>query len=209
MIFVAIFDKILRQMKLNGWQRLWVVLTALWMLPNAFFAYSNWPTTKQISKLDAYSQLSNEDGERLTDYFDVLITKYGGEAADDPRVTQLRQDKEFQAASVKDQKAYLTATDSHFAKSSTVNQNAYLGFVTGITGPVVDIEGHTVTFVRDLSKSDMDKTADAYHSILKTILRHRRYEVLGRAAVLWIGPAGGLYIFGFAIAWVRRGFTAN
>jgi hypothetical protein len=196
-------------MKLNGWQRLWIVLTVLWMMPNVFFVYANWATLASVSKSDVYMKLKREDGERLTDYFDVIMTQLGGTSVDDPRVSELRKDKAFQAASVKDQKAYLMATDPDFAKASTVNQNAHLGVVTGTTGPIVDIDGHTVTFVRDLPQSDMDQTARAYDGALKTIFRQRRFEALGRSIALWIGPAVGLYMIGFAVVWVKRGFTTK
>jgi hypothetical protein len=196
-------------MKLNGWQRLWVALTVLWMLPNVFFAYSNWTILASVSKSDIYMKLKREDGERLTDYFDVIMTQLGGTNVDDQRVSELRKDKAFQAASLNDQKAYLTATDPHFAKASIVNQNAYLGIVTGRTGPIVDIDGQTVTFVQDLPQSDMDRTARAYDDTLKTILRHKRIEVLSRSIALWIGPSVGLYALGFAVVWVKRGFTTK
>lgn len=42
-------------MKLNGWQRLWVVAVALWAIPVGVFAYQNWPT---VARMTARHELS-------------------------------------------------------------------------------------------------------------------------------------------------------
>ena len=65
-------------MKLNGWQRLWVVVAAVWMLPVLVFSYQLWPTTHDIPKADVYARMKSDDGRRLIDYYDVLAAaRYG------------------------------------------------------------------------------------------------------------------------------------
>jgi hypothetical protein len=194
-------------MKLNGWQRLWVLLAVLWLLPVAFFTYELWPQPAFISKGNVYMQLKHDDGGRLTDYYDVLATMFGGtNAADSPLIVRLRQDKDFLAASTKEQKAYLADADPEFKRASTTNQNAYLDHITGRTGPSVEIDGTTVQFVADLPQEDMNQTARAYHEVTRGILIHEREVVLAKAFAYWLIPALTVYAMGLAIVWVRRGF---
>lgn len=196
-------------MKLNGWQRLWVLLAALWLPPVALVGYELWPTTGSVPKADVYYQMKPEDGHRLTDYYDVMATRLGGTNVVTPRIAELQQDKEFLAASPNYQKAYLSQIDSDFAKASTLDQNAYLGHITGITGPVADVDGHTVTFIKDVPDEEMNQTARAYDAALRQILRRKRSVLLGEGLALYSVPVIGLYLLGFAVGWVRRGFRTT
>jgi hypothetical protein len=58
-------------MRLNGWQRLWVVAAVLWLLPVAFFTYELWPITSSVHKGDVYKVIEPEDGHRFTDYYEL------------------------------------------------------------------------------------------------------------------------------------------
>jgi hypothetical protein len=194
-------------MKLNGWQRLWVVAAVLWVLPVALFTYAWWPTAASISKDDVYYRMKPEDGHRLTDYYDVMASRLGGTNVVVPRIPQLQLDKDFMAASTKDQKAYLAHIDPDFAKASPLDQNAYLGHITGINGQLVDIDGHTVTFIRDIPQEDMNQTARAYDASLRQILTRKRAALLSKALAFWTLPAIALYALGLAVSWVRRGFS--
>jgi hypothetical protein len=194
-------------MKLNGWQRLWILLAALWLLPVAFFTYELWPTAAFISKGDVYAHLKGDDGSRLIDFWDVVATQLGGTMGElSPLMTRLRQDKDFLAASPEKQKAYLADVDPDFKNSTPDNQNAYLGLITGRTGPSVEIDGTTVQFVADLPQQDMDHTKQAYHEGVRRILIHERAVVLAKAFAYWLIPAIAVYAMGLAFVWVRRGF---
>jgi hypothetical protein len=196
------------QMRLNGWQRLWVLAAVLWLLPVILFSFAGWPTTAGISKADVYYRMKPDDGHRLTDYYDVMASRLGGTNAVTPRIAALQQDKDFLAGSTKDQKAYLSSIDPDFGKASPLDQNAYLGHITGITGPTVDIDGHSVQFIRDVPQEDMNQTARAYHTALRQILTHKRAALVGEVFAFWMIPAITLYALGWAIRWVRRGFLA-
>lgn len=148
-----------------------------------------------------------DDGHRLTDYYDVMASRLGGTNVMSPRIAALQEDKAFLAASPKDQKAYLMATDPDFAKSSPLDQNAYLGNVTGIKGPIVDIDGHDVQFVQAVSQEEMNQTAGAYYAALRQILTRKRVAFVGEAFALWAMPMIALFALGWAIRWVRRGFS--
>ncbi len=195
------------KMKLNGWQRLWVLLAVLWLLPVAFIAYELWPTAAFVSKGDVYARLKGEDGGRLIDFWDVVFTRLGGTKGElSPLMSRLQQDKDFLAASPEKQKAYLADVDPDFKKATPDNQNAYLGLITGRTGPSVEIDGTTLQFVADLPQQDMDHTKQAYHEGVRRILIHERAVVLAKAFAYWVIPAIAVYAMGLAIVWVRRGF---
>jgi hypothetical protein len=194
--------------KLNGWQRLWVVLVALWVPPVVFLTIADWPTTTTISRRDVSDRMKPEDRRRLSDNYDVMTARRGGPNVVLPRIGQLQHDKDFMAAPIEEQKAYLTANDPEFAKASVMEQNAYLGLVTGMTGPVADIDGHIVKFIRGIPEEDTNQTARAYDAALRRILARRRAVFFGRMLAFWALPAIVLYALGWAIGWVRRGFGA-
>jgi hypothetical protein len=188
---------------------LWVVAAVLWLPPVAFFTYEFWPITSNVSKIDVYKAMKPEDGHRFTDYYDVMASRLGGVNAVMPRIAQLQQDKNFMAASTKDQKGYLAYIDPDFAKASPLDQDAYLGHITGITGPTVDIGGHTVQFIQNIPQEDMNKTAGAYHPALRQILMRKRTAVVGSAFAFWVLAATALYAIGWAVWWVRSGFKMS
>jgi hypothetical protein len=194
-------------MRLNGWQRLWVLLVILWLLPVVLFSYGTWPTTGSIPKADVYKRLKPEDGRRLTDYY--VVVAEGWTDVVEPPDAEVQKDKNFMAASVEDQKAYLAHLYPDFAKASLTDQNAWLGRITGIMGPTVDIEGHSVTFVRDIPQNEMNQTARAYDAALKQILTRKRAVLVGWAFAFWALPAIALYALGFGVSWVRRGFITG
>src|SRR6266699_4210330 len=44
--------------QLNGWQRLWVVVTMLWLLAVLGMSYLNWPTENDVSSYEVRPRLS-------------------------------------------------------------------------------------------------------------------------------------------------------
>ena len=73
-------------------------------------------------------------------------------------------------------------------------------------GETVNIGGHTVKFAQGLSENDMNKTAGTYYAVLRHLLAVKRAEFIGGAFVTWVVPVLGLYVLGWAVGWVRRGF---
>lgn len=84
-------------MKPNGWQRLWVVAVALWVLPIAFLTIADWPTTGSISQHDVSEGMKPEDRRWLSDNYDVMAVRQGGPSVVLPRIEQLQHDKNFMA----------------------------------------------------------------------------------------------------------------
>ena len=149
------------------------------------------------------------DGNRLIDYFDVVATQLGGTNVLNPKLLELQQDKDFLAASPKDQKAYLAHIDPDFAKASPVDQDHYLANITGLTGPSFDVEKNTLRFVPGVPQEDQNKTIGEYRASLRRILTLKRAAFASEAFAFWIVPAVALYVLGLGIAWVRRGFGSG
>ncbi len=192
-------------MRLNGWQRLWIVLVAGWAVPVLIVSYELWP--RPPAKADIYTRMKQDDGHRLLDFYDVIATSIGGTNEDiDPKIAKLtRDDKQFMTASPEEQKGYLAYVDPSFPKTP-LEQNAYLAHVTGKGGTVVEISGDTLQFVPGLSQQDQDKTLTAYRRARFHILAVKRSELMGEALAVWLVPAAALYALGWAVGWVRRGF---
>jgi hypothetical protein len=194
------------QMKMNGWQRLWVVVAILWILPVLVFSYELWPTTADILKGDVYMKMKPDDGKRLADYYDVVMTQLGSTSIPNPIIIKLQQDKDFLTASSKDQKAYLSHIDPNFAKASPLDQDSYLANITGVTGPSAKIDSYTLQFVPGVPQEDQDKTVGEYRAALRRVLSLKRVIFGSESFAWWIVPAIALYVIGLGIAWVRRGF---
>lgn len=194
-------------MKLIGWQRLWVVLAVLWLLPVTFFTYEYWPRTADLSKTYVYMEMKADDGNRLLDYWDVVATALGGtNEGPTPLITRLRHDKGFLSSSPEDQRAYLLNVDPDFKKASPTDQNAYLGNITGRKGPSREVDGNRLEFVADVKAEEINKTTEAYDEIVRRNLMRWRASVFAKAFACWAIPVAALYALGWAFWWVRRGF---
>lgn len=155
-------------MKLNGWQRLWILATAIWLLSVLMFSYTLWPTISDIPKAAVFARLKPWDCYRL-----IGCYQPSGVTLD---------------------------------MSKAVPIPAPVTITPDVPGSIVDVDGHTLQFVEGLSPKDVNQTADAYRAVLRHILELRRASFGGEAFALWIVPALALYMLGWAIAWVWRGF---
>ena len=74
-------------------------------------------------------------------------------------------------------------------------------------GPIIDIESHSVRFLAGVPDDKMTTTMNAYSAALHEALRAKRLRDAQRWFAVWAVPAVALYIVGWAVGWVRRGFT--
>ncbi len=153
------------KMRLNGWQRLWVVIIVAGLTPALWLAHELWPTAADMSNFDVFTRMNPEDARRLADYSDVLAAHYGGYRADSSPGTP--------------------------------------------QGPVMDVEAHTLQFIAGASRSDMNRTADSFSATLRRLLLRERIALAGEVLVWWALPSIALYLLGWAVAWIRRGFAGT
>ena len=68
--------------------------------------------------------------------------------------------------------------------------------------------GERLSFRKGVPEQDRALTTSEYWSIVSTEARERRLSFLGYAAVWWIVPCFAVYILGWAVGWVYRGFRS-
>ncbi len=180
---------------LNGWQRLWVVLSVLYLLVVVGFAALLWPTAAGTWHRKEF--IKRMPGELQAHVDGAYESKSSWEEAWKKRVipeTNKPQTGRKAPAAV--------------SKSQT-DKNAGLppGFVlvsepvTFPNGAVLDIrvakEGDTVPDAR---------VGPAYWAVVEREASAARRTMVWQTALVWFIPCLTLYVFGSAVAWVRRGF---
>jgi hypothetical protein len=141
-------------MRLNAWQRLWIVSLVVWTLVVEALAYSSWPMTDSVQPDEVYARMPRSTKWVLRD---------GGEP--DPLVPK--------------------------------------------EGRIIDIETHRVRFLAGVPDDKMTTTVNAYSAALREVLRAKRYRDARTWVAIWAVPAVVLYLAGWAVGRVRRGFTAS
>jgi len=76
-------------------------------------------------------------------------------------------------------------------------------------GPIIDIETHRVRFLGGVSDDKMTTTVNAYSAALREALRAKRFRDAQQWFAVWAVPAVTLYLAGWAVGWVRRGFNGR
>ncbi len=147
-------------MHLNGWQRLWVVISAIWTVSVVLFVTSYLPEST-VYQPEVFERMSPDTGEAFVDY-------------------PYRRDK---------------PVDSF----------------KPLKGATVDIGGQMVDFADGISKSAMDRAAADYYVNLRAVRNQKRVHFAAVfaavTAVMTVLPAVALYVLGWSVAWVRRGFS--
>jgi hypothetical protein len=141
-------------MRLNGWQRLWIVSLVLWTLVVEALAYSTWPTSDSIRPDDVYARMPRSTKWVLRD---------AGEP--DPLVPK--------------------------------------------EGPIIDVDSHRVRFLSGVPDHKMTTTVNAYSAALREALRAKRYRDAKKWFAVWAVPPVALDLAGWAVGWVRSGFSAG
>jgi hypothetical protein len=145
-------------MRLNGWQRLWLVTVVLWTAAVVLFAVLEWPTTWSISQADVVRRLPPTDARKFRD-----------------------------------------SEDRNWPSGPPG---------VGEAGGLVGYSGHSVRLIAGLADADRDRLARTYVAALTVALDERRSGFILEALAWWAIPVFMLYAFGWAIAWVRRGFVS-
>lgn len=163
--------------RLNGWQRLWVLTSALLGLAVLVVGCLAWPTVAEVSESDVYKRMPADSASKLylsTDpNFGLAIeAPVGGKASLEPPVGGTLGDPPIGA--IPD--ASVEGHSLHFVPSSP--------------GKAYDVP----TVVSD------------YKVALANAITARRASTVAWLGGLWVALSAGLYALGWAIAWVWRGF---
>lgn len=216
-------------MRLNGWQRLWIVVAATWLMPVIVFSYELWPTTANVSKDEVYARLKPDYGRRLSDY--IATSQSGGTVRidfskyvspdqsgwvpdwvpDNPTLGPGAPQSDANASSTLpspppghtlDTPRRGQYTDADIDKPKATGKGQPLTVVSS----EMDIDGHKVQVYEGVSPDEVNQTVRAYTAILRHLLNVKRASFIGMVFALWMVPMIAFYLAGWAIAWVRRGF---
>ena len=152
------------KLTLNGWQRLWVLISVLLIVPIAIVTVSIFPSPNDIKHQSKFeNDLSPSAKSKL---FDESKSK--------------------------------AATD----KNEIIWDN-----LVGLTVKMPN--GHVLEFNADAQNDDAEKVAAEYYDILKNEARKQRLEYAVYGVLSWLSIIVLIYIFGWSIGWVCRGFKKS
>jgi hypothetical protein len=182
---------------LNGWQRLWIVLSVLYLIPLIGVTSLLWPTPETTPHREEFLKRMPADirGSVRGAYNDEASWRQGKHRRD-------QQDRKVHAI-LRDLAARELAKEG---KAEPLPP-----FIADFTGPVTFPNGvvFDVRAARHGGTEVDSRVRPAYWAIVVAEARGARLRMLAWMALLWIVPCLALYALGWAIAWVRRGFRAG
>jgi hypothetical protein len=172
--------------RLNGWQRLWIVISVLYLLPIVAVAIITWPTAPTTWHRDEF--ITRMPAELRAHVDAAYDSEYAWNKHHYPGETKLE------------------------AKKPPKGKDAPLppGFVL-LSAPVSFPNG-AVLDVRAAKEGDAQsdaRVARAYWAVVEAEVRATRWTMVWQMALVWLAPCLTLYALGWAAAWVRRGFRNN
>ena len=139
---------------LNGWQRLWVLLSALYLIPILVFSAYTFPNPTGIAHEDTF--------------YDLLAP-------------ELR------------------------AKLFIDEKNRISNDQFNVEMP----NGHILRYKSGLKKTEMERVAAEYYELLENRANKERVKHVLLALTWWIVPSIFLYVFGWTVGWVYKGFKRS
>jgi len=80
-----------------------------------------------------------------------------------------------------------------------------------VSGDVIRVEmpnRHVIPFSREFSEKELEKVAAEYWSIVKKNANEKKIELMVNAGLWWLIPCFVLYVLGWSIGWIYRGFKS-
>lgn len=179
---------------LNGWRRLWVLLTILWLVPVGFFAYQQWPHRYSAHVAGCL-------------FPDELFSVTAPGIVNDELVNWRR---ELLPNLVPDDDQLITTPRRKPISALTYDE--FSGKIPGWNGDPLGrpgwakaplVEAYCKTLKERLERSGR---AVQLRDASTNAMQKPRIEWLALVFAAWIGPAVGVYLLGLAIVWVASGF---
>jgi hypothetical protein len=220
--------------RLNGWQRLWVVLSVVWAAFVVIIAWSLRPTNADVSEAEITARvrdvpdaairahLTAAENKALGGQYDLLMAKFGGRSANpyqEPRESEPMPDSvslprelaEARSAHlsiskfariVKATNPQLSAWDDDYLVAEVLRKwPAYRAYVdpraiseaSHRIDEQITIEKHATEVIRTIA--------------IEALVHEKRIKMAWFAFAALAIPVSVLYALGWAIAWIRRGFS--
>jgi hypothetical protein len=158
--------------RLNGWQRLWIVLSAIYLLLIAGLTIVFWPTPETTGHREEF-------------------------------LTRMPADLRGKVDA-----AYSSTFQWEEAMKRATPPGTTPGFIPD--PQPVTLPNGAVLQIRVTKKGDTEpdfRVADAYWAVVQSATRAARWQTAWAMALVWLVPCLTLYALGWAVAWVRRGFS--
>lgn len=177
--------------KLNGWQRLWVMLAILWLPPVVIWAYNDWPNAYTATV--AGCVFSDE-------LFSPAIEKILND-----ELSAWRQEL---ASGIGPWTEYAKPREQHFY---TLDEFA------GIPGwkgdPIGEPKWARAPLVEDycptlMARLERSGRANELRQARNDDLLTRRLKFFATTLAIWVIPLVAVYLLGVAVAWIIRGFRS-
>jgi hypothetical protein len=171
--------------RLNGWQRLWIVFCGLYLIATGIFTASILPTGFEHGR------------KRVLDSIDLVSRHTSG--------IRLLEDAGFSKSEIEDYLAKGAKFGERLAKGPTTEQESAETIRAKYYADLSDKEILARLHEKYSKKVDFG-SVDAEYQKDMARLRGERVRVILYVFFVWCGTSLGLYGFGFAMAWVIRGF---
>jgi len=209
---------------LNGWQRAWVLLMALWALPVFGYGYALKPDFIYHNNNEKPAEIVSRMTTK-TWKGDDCTKEYKIELSNGRRLT-VRTDWFDQFADLKEPRVDLDATSNpiNLAELKKILQrmldagepedNIKLVIrhyaAQQIVWVHVPLEGSSqeavLCFSKELPQTEMERISADYRGAYASALKAKRWRHAGWVLTFWLLPGVFLYALGYGVAWVRRGF---
>jgi len=202
--------------RLNGWQRIFVVLTTMWSVGVGLLAWQTWPAAVRNYRpweVD-FEALASKRGESLAQFIRGVYPWAYNDLSNAELETafRARYPPKSQPAVV----SYSTALAAELGGTEVLSSsNRKTPEGAPQTVRVVSGVG-TVSFPGSMSEEEVEtraKRLSELHENNEAKLRQSNYSrQMAKArstAALWLVPPALIYALGWAVGWIRRGFVQS
>jgi hypothetical protein len=187
--------------QLNGWQRLWVVVSAFYLILVVGVLYTLWPTAERTLHRDDFITRMPDEARKH------VIASYATE-------WRAREDRSGYLHTVLPNGAVLVlrgtpdprlaATRKKFPQYGDLSDTK---LATALRAKFPEYANLLPdSFVMD---EDVRKVVKAYSDVVAEATSAARWSSTGYALLSWLVPCFALYALGWSVAWVQRGFRGS
>lgn len=200
-------------MRLNGWQRLFVVLAAVWSLGAGFLTWRAWPAEIERYRpweMD-FEAAASKRGESLAQFIRSVYPWAYQDLTDDALEAAFKA--RYPSKSPPAPVSYFTALAAEMGGAEGLSERAAESTAVS-PETVLTVPGFgKVAFMSSMSREEMERRAkdlsglrDKNEEKRRTTNRTNQIAAAKSAATLWLAPLAATYGLGWAVVWIRRGF---
>lgn len=182
--------------KLNGWHRLWILLSIIYFVLVAAYVILKFPKAENIThQSEFYKKLSEKSAGMIEPATLDDALALGG---------KIVQETDLQKA----QREGLPEGFVLDKPQSPIKKDIFDEIKPDIDfHPIIDMpNGHSIEFKKKSSEGDMRLVSQEYWQVVERKAREKKLHLLLYAVLFWLGPCLGLYALGWSINWVYKGF---